>query len=111
MVFLWLLGYNKLCDTFVDPAFGFAVGWNYLTKYLIAPASKHHTLGAVLGDVDRFGFLTRHNNLISHLLLCYLPTPPAVSVSFTGTMTRISFEKIGCVKLHVLVWARASPGN
>ncbi|KAG9318440.1 dicarbixylic amino acid permease [Chiua virens] len=33
-------GFAGYATRFVDPAFGFAVGWNYLMKYLIAPASN-----------------------------------------------------------------------
>ena len=33
-------GFAGYATRFVDPAFGFAVGWNYLMKYLVAPASN-----------------------------------------------------------------------
>lgn len=33
-------GFAGYATRFVDPALGFALGWNYLMKYLIAPSSN-----------------------------------------------------------------------
>lgn len=41
-------GFAGYATRFVDPAVGFALGWIYLLKYLIAPASNINAAGIVM---------------------------------------------------------------
>jgi len=43
---------------FVDPAFGFALGWNYLVKYLIVTPNNINAAGAVIQ------YWTRHIHIV-----------------------------------------------
>ncbi|VDC06580.1 unnamed protein product [Peniophora sp. CBMAI 1063] len=41
-------GFSGYATRFVDPAFGFALGWNYLLKYLIVTPNNINAAGAVI---------------------------------------------------------------
>ncbi|KAI0030743.1 dicarbixylic amino acid permease [Vararia minispora EC-137] len=41
-------GFSGYATRFVDPAFGFATGWNYLCKYLIVTPNNINAAGAVI---------------------------------------------------------------
>jgi len=41
-------GFAGYAARFVDPAFGFALGWNYLMKYLIVTPNNINAAGAVI---------------------------------------------------------------
>ncbi|KAI9458500.1 dicarbixylic amino acid permease [Russula earlei] len=73
-------GFSGYATRFLDPAFGFALGWNYLMKYLIVTPNNINAAGAVIQ------YWTRHINITVWMV---------IFISFIGCVNLLGVRFFG----------------